>query len=60
MKHELPFQTYQRITQQQWPGGRSPNIVALLNIFGIGYKPGSAEANLQLQYALVHATQQAY
>lgn len=46
---ELPCQTWERITGQFWPGGTSSCIRALLRIFGIDRKPGSAEANLALQ-----------
>ena len=50
---ELPYQTYQRITGQSWPGGESPQIASLLKQYGITGKPGSPEANIALQKALV-------
>jgi len=50
---ELPFQTYARVTGLEWPGGRSMAIVALLKIFKIAERPGSAEANLPLQTELL-------
>jgi hypothetical protein len=52
---ELPFQTYERITGERWPGGKSPLVRRLLTSFGIGWAPGSAEANVVLQYCLLHA-----
>ncbi len=50
---ELPFQTYQRITGKTWRGGRSAEVVELLQRLRIEYAPGSAEANLCLQGALL-------
>jgi hypothetical protein len=52
---ELPFQTYERLTDNRWPGGTSPEILTLLRIYGIGWPAGSAEANVVLQYCLLHA-----
>ncbi|MEM5853848.1 MAG: hypothetical protein QW228_05765 [Candidatus Aenigmatarchaeota archaeon] len=50
---EYPYQTYERITGKKWPGGKSPEIVSLLRAYGITAQPGSAEANLALQRALL-------
>ena len=50
---EQPFETYQRITGFEWPGGTSREIVSLLNIFRITHQPGSAAANLELQDLLL-------
>jgi hypothetical protein len=50
---ELPFQTYERLTGDQWPGGRSRAIVALLRLLRVPFPPGSAEANLELQERLL-------
>jgi hypothetical protein len=52
MNQELPFQTYERVTEQKWPGGRSRMVRLLLDLFGIHEIPGTAAANLQLQRAL--------
>jgi hypothetical protein len=49
---ELPFQTFVRMTGLDWPGGRSKTVLALLKIFRIAGEPGSAEANLALQWQL--------
>jgi len=51
---ELPFETWERIMHEPWPGGTSDRIVKLLNAYGIIYEPGSEEANLQLQDCLIH------
>jgi len=53
---ELPFETYQRITGQKWPGGRSLIVRLLLRLFWISEQPGSAEANLRLQSCLLAST----
>ncbi|MCX7589383.1 MAG: hypothetical protein N2Z85_00365 [Patescibacteria group bacterium] len=53
MPNELPYQTYQRLTGKSWPGGTSQEIVNLLKKYGITAQPGSAEANLALQSALL-------
>lgn len=50
--NELPFQTFERIFHRRWPGGRSEIVVALLHFYEIPFPPGSAAANLELQYAL--------
>jgi len=50
---ELPFETYERVTGQKWPGGRSKEIVALLRIFRVAHEPGTAEANLELQRRII-------
>ena len=50
---ELPFQTFARMTGLDWPGGRSNTVLALLKIFRIVERPGSAEANLALQTKLL-------
>jgi len=50
---ELPFQTYERITHRRWPGGANTEIAKALLIYGIEYKPGTAEANLCLQGAML-------
>jgi hypothetical protein len=50
---ELPFETYERILHQSWPGGTSERVVNLLHTYGIKYQPGSAEANLALQAELI-------
>lgn len=49
MKDELPFQTYERVTGQRWPGGKSKIVRAFLRAFHIHFAAGSAEANLKLQ-----------
>jgi hypothetical protein len=49
---ELPFQTYERLMGQPWPGGRAAAVVQLLKFFRIDSEPGSAEANLKLQACL--------
>jgi hypothetical protein len=46
---ELPFETYERVTGQKWPGGKSSLIRLMLRLAGIYAAPGTAEANLQLQ-----------
>lgn len=50
---ELPWQTYERLTGQRWMGGNSADVLKLLNDFGINADPGSAEANIALQRALM-------
>jgi len=49
---ELPLQTYERVTGQKWPGGKSPMVRLMLAIFKIDEDPGSAAANLKLQASL--------
>lgn len=51
---ETPAETYCRLLgEPQWPGARSDEIRTLLRIFKIEYEPGTAEANIALQAALV-------
>lgn len=50
---ELPYQTYERILKRRWPGGKSKDIIDLLNKYGIKYPAGSQEANLELQKKLL-------
>ena len=50
---ELPYQTFQRLTGERWSGGCSNAITRMLDQFGINARPGSAEANLALQKALL-------
>ena len=50
---EKPFESYEKVTGQKWPGGRSIVIIRLLKMFGIKDEPGSAKANLKLQKRLV-------
>lgn len=50
---ELPYQTYERLTGQKWTGGMSPQVLELMNNFGIDAEPGSAEANMMLQKILL-------
>lgn len=50
---ELPYQTYERITGQKWPGGTSSAVVGLLKQAGITATPGTASANLALQQYLI-------
>lgn len=50
---DLPFQTYKKVTGQDWPGGKSKMVLFLLSVFEIGHEPGSAEANLELQRNLI-------
>jgi hypothetical protein len=49
---ELPFETWERVTETKWPGGRRPIVRAFLHLFFIFETPGSAEANLRLQRCL--------
>ena|SRR3990167_6429379 len=51
---ELPYQTYQRITGSNWTGGKSNIIQELLRRYGITSAPGSAQANIALQRALMN------
>ena len=50
---ELPFETYQRLTGQKWTGGSSDPVRALLQELGVSAQPGSSEANMGLQRALM-------
>ena len=50
---ELPFETYQRLTGQKWTGGSSDPVRALLQELGVSAQPGSSEANMGLQKALM-------
>ena len=49
---EVPFQTFERIFGIKWPGGRSKCIRFLLYMLNDISDPGSADANLKLQYRL--------
>lgn len=50
---ELPYQTYQNLTGKDWGRGDvNPDVLWLLQHYGITAEPGSAEANLALQRAL--------
>lgn len=49
---ELPFQTFERILKSPWPGGKTPMVTNLLKIHGVPNRPGSSEANLNLQRCL--------
>jgi hypothetical protein len=51
---EPPFQTFERMTGEKWPGGKSEVIVTLLKLFRIEDAPGSAAANLRLQSYLLN------
>lgn len=46
---ELPFETYERVFCEPWPGGRSNKIKMFLSRYGIPYRAGTAAANLELQ-----------
>lgn len=50
---ELPYQTYERLTGQHWGGGGSANVQDLMSRLGVTGAPGSADANLALQKALL-------
>jgi len=50
---ELPYQTFERLTGQKWTGGRSKFVQDILSRLGITAVPGSPEANLALQKALI-------
>ena len=50
---ELPYQTFERLTGQKWSGGRSSAVQDIMSRLGITAVPGSAEANLALQKALM-------
>lgn len=58
---ELPYQTYERTTGKKWTSGAAPEVVELLKKHNITAAPGTREANLALQKALLgpSATQQA-
>jgi hypothetical protein len=49
---ELPFETYERVTGQKWPGGKTKLIRLLLRLLYIDDEPGTAAANLELQAKL--------
>lgn len=51
---ELPFETFQRLTGQQWTGGRSDTIRQMLQELGIGGEAGTAQTNIALQKALIN------
>ena len=53
---ELPYQTYERLLGRQWSGGGSDTIRKMLELYGISAAPGSAEANLALQQAMLKST----
>jgi hypothetical protein len=50
---ELPHQTFSRCMGLPWPGGKSKQVDILLRHYRIIHTPGSAEANLSLQRALL-------
>ncbi len=50
---ETPAQTYKRLTHSFWPGGDSWHIRNMLATYGIVHRPGSEEANLALQSAMI-------
>ena len=51
---ELPFETFQRLTGMGWgEGKKSGELARMMEMLGITSKPGSAEANLALQKALM-------
>ena len=50
---ELPYQTYQRLTGNQWTGGGSETILGLMRRLGVEGKPGAASTNLALQRAML-------
>ena len=57
-KRELPFETFQRLTGMDWGvGKKSGEIERMMELLGIVGKPGSAEANLALQKALMENSQ---
>jgi len=49
---ELPYQTIEKFTGKPWAGGSSPDVVELLEQFGITAPAGSAEANTALAQEL--------
>lgn len=52
---DLPYQTYEKITGKKWTNGKTdPNILSSYQKYGIKDAPGSAEANLALQKALLN------
>lgn len=51
---ELPYQTYERVTGKKWLGGNNPQVISELQRFGIAAPPGTSQANLALQTALLN------
>ena len=51
--HELPYQTYERLTGQHWTGGNSEQIQDMLSRLGVEGPGGAASTNLALQKALI-------
>ncbi len=54
-RHELPYQTYERMSGRRWTGGASDPIRSFLSKAGITDTPGSATANLKLQKYMLQA-----
>jgi len=50
---EMPFETFERVAGEPWPGGRSEKVLLLLRIFRIEDAPGTAAANRRLQSYLL-------
>jgi hypothetical protein len=50
---ELPYQTWERVTNTTWPGGKSPLIRMLLLALHIHFPSGTASANVRLQEHLI-------
>lgn len=50
---DLPYQTYEKVTGKKWTGGKSSEVTSMYQKYGIKDAPGSAEANLALQKALL-------
>lgn len=54
---DLPYQTYEKVTGKKWTGGTSSEVISQYQKYGIKDAPGSANANLALQKALLGAGQ---
>jgi hypothetical protein len=50
---EKVYQTWERVTQMKWPGGKHPLVFLFLKLFYVTERPGSAGANLRLQECLM-------
>lgn len=50
---DLPYQTYEKTTGKKWTGGNSPEVMSAYQKYGIKDAPGSSNANLALQKALL-------